>query len=185
MAQETTRGFEFLCLIPMFASYPSYPIGIMTDETVAKPVQISVGFGPQYIKDFSFESPHAPHIFGELQNQPQMGLDVNVMSRGFGNGTYESILHLRLETKISDKLAYIVELSYGGVFTLPDLPEEQTKVFLMVEAPRLLYPYARAIISNAVQEGGFPSISMQPIDFLSLYTSQRGSIVTETPEQSA
>jgi preprotein translocase subunit SecB len=147
--------------------------------------QISVGFGAQYIKDLSFESPNAPHIFNEIQTQPQMSLDVNVMSRGLGNGTFESVLKIKLESKIAEKTAFIVELAYGGLFSLPELPEEQTKLFLLVEAPRLLFPFARAIIANTVREGGFPTLAMQPIDFLSLYAAQRNNVGTMTPSGAA
>jgi preprotein translocase subunit SecB len=157
----------------------------MTDQTpttAAQPANVSIGLGAQYVKDFSFESPHAPQIFSEMQTQPQMMLDVNVLSRGIGGGTFESVLKIKLESKLGNHTAFIVELAYAGLFTLPELPEEQIKLFLLVEAPRLLFPFARAIISNAVREGGFPNIALQPIDFLSLYASQRnnvGAMMTE------
>jgi preprotein translocase subunit SecB len=157
----------------------------MTDQTLqapqngpAAPASIPVGLGAQYIKDFSFESPNAPQIFGALQNQPQLSIDVNVLSRGMGDGSYEAILKLKLESKLAGKTAFIAELSYAGLFGLPQLPEDQIKLFLLVEAPRMLYPFARAIIANAVREGGFPNIILQPIDFMALYASQRGNVGT-------
>jgi preprotein translocase subunit SecB len=156
----------------------------MTDEKTtppaSQPVNISIGLGAQYIKDFSFESPNAPHIFNEMQTQPQMMLDVNVLSRGLGGGTFESVLKIKLESKFSDKMAFIVELAYAGLFTLPELPEEQIKMFLLIEAPRLLFPFARAIIANTVREGGYPNIALQPIDFMSLYNAQKNSVGTMT-----
>ncbi len=148
----------------------------MTNDSPAPPlsVNIQVGMGAQYIKDFSFESPNVPQLLGAITAQPRMAMDVNVLSRSLGNGTFESVLKLRLETKIDDKTAFIAELAYAGLFTLPtNLPEEQTKLFLLIEAPRLLFPFARAIIANAVREGGFPHIIIQPIDFLSLYGNQQ------------
>jgi preprotein translocase subunit SecB len=161
----------------------------MSDETSSPPApqttNISIGLGAQYIKDFSFESPNAPHIFNEMQTQPRMSLDVNVLSRGFGNGTFESVLKIKLESKLGEKTAFVAELAYAGLFTLPELPEEQVKLFLLVEAPRLLFPFARAIIANAVREGGFPNIAMQPIDFMSLYGSQRDNVGTMTPSGAA
>jgi preprotein translocase subunit SecB len=159
----------------------------MTDQTSQdqSPQQISVGVGAQYIKDFSFESPNAPHIFNELQSQPKMTLDVNVMSRGLGGGTFESVLKIKLESKINDKTAFIAELAYAGLFSLPEMPEEQVKLFLLVEAPRLLFPFARAIIANAVREGGFPNIAMQPIDFMALYAAQRDNVSTMMPSGAA
>lgn len=151
----------------------------MTEQTPSAaphPSNVQIGLGAQYIKDFSFESPNAPAVFGDLQAQPQMTLDVNVLSRNLGNGAYESVLRIKLESKINDKVAFIADLSYAGVFSLPEIPDEQKKLFLLAEAPRLLFPYARAVIGNAVREGGFPNVALQPIDFLSLYASERGKV---------
>ncbi len=158
----------------------------MTEQPTPAPtspqaVNVQIGLGAQYIKDFSFESPGAPHIFAALQTPPQLSIDVNVMSRGGGDGSFESILKLKVEAKIADKVAFIAELAYGGLFVLPqNLPEEQIKLFLLVEAPRLLFPFARSIIANAVREGGFPGVTIQPIDFMSLYLSQRENIGSMT-----
>jgi preprotein translocase subunit SecB len=114
-----------------------------------------------------------------LQTQPQLAMDVDVMSRGIGDGTFESVLKLKVESKLGEKTAFIAELAYAGLFGLPaQLPEEQIKLFLMVEAPRLLFPFARSIIANAVREAGFPNIILQPIDFMSLYASQQGNVGT-------
>ena len=107
-------------------------------------------------------------------------MDVNVLSRGLGNATYEAVLKIKLESKLDNKTAFIAELSYAGLFVLPELEEEQIKLFLLVEAPRLLFPYARAIIANTVRESGFPNIVIQPIDFMSLYASQQSSVGTMT-----
>lgn len=151
----------------------------MTDQPPAftpPPSNIQIGLGAQYIKDFSFESPNAPQIFASLQMQPQMSMDVNVMSRGIGDRNFESVLKIKLESKLGDKTAFIAELSYAGLFVLPELTEDQIKLFLLVEAPRLLFPFARSIIANAVREGGFPNVAIQPIDFLSLYMSQRDKV---------
>lgn len=161
----------------------------MTEETSApdasKTVNVSIGIGAQYIKDFSFESPNTPMIFNELQTKPQMSLDVNVMSRGLGGGTFESVLKIKMESRLANKTAFIVELAYAGLFTLPELPEEQVKLFLLVEAPRLLFPFARAIISNAVREGGFPNVALQPMDFMSIYAAQQENVGTMAPEGAA
>ncbi|MDE2029319.1 MAG: protein-export chaperone SecB [Alphaproteobacteria bacterium] len=148
----------------------------MTDSPTT-PTQIQIGLGAQYIKDFSFENPNAPQIFAELQTQPQMSIDVDVMSRALGDGAFESVLRLKVAAKIGEKTAFIAELAYAGMFGLPQqLPEDQLKLFLLVEAPRLLFPFARAVISNAVREAGFPNIIIQPVDFLSLYAAQSGTV---------
>ncbi|MDD3029608.1 MAG: protein-export chaperone SecB [Alphaproteobacteria bacterium] len=158
----------------------------MTDTPEAqKPANIEIGLGSQYIKDFSFESPNAPQIFNELQAKPDMLMNVNVLSRGLGNGTFESVLNIKLEAKAGDKVAFLVELAYAGLFGLPELPEEQVKLFLLVEAPRLLFPFARAIVANAIREGGFPNVVIQPVDFMALYAAQRDKVGTMTPSGAA
>lgn len=149
-------------------------------------MNIPIGLGAQYVKDFSFENPNAPQILNEIQTQPQMSLDVNVLSRNMGGNLYESLLKIKLESKIGNKTGFIVELSYAGLFSLPaELAEEQIKMFLLVEAPRLLFPFARAIISGAVREGGFPNVTLQPIDFMALYAAQRDNVSTMKPQGAA
>ncbi|MDR3448808.1 MAG: protein-export chaperone SecB [Alphaproteobacteria bacterium] len=145
-------------------------------NSIPQPAQVQVGLGAQYIKDFSFESPNAPQVFASLQNQPQLNIDVNVLSRSLGEGAFEAVLQLKLDSKVGGKTAFIAELAYAGVFVLPQMPEEQLRMFLLVEAPRLLFPFARAILANAVREGGFPNLVIQPIDFLSLYAQQRNGV---------
>lgn len=153
----------------------------MTDSAPAthNPTQVQIGLGAQYIKDFSFENPNAPQIFNLLQTAPQLSMDVDVRSRGVGEAMFEAVLKIKVESKLGDKTAFIAELAYAGLFGLPDqLPEEQIKMFLLVEAPRLLFPFARAIIANAVRDAGYPNLVLQPVDFMSLYAAQRGDVST-------
>ncbi len=160
----------------------------MTTEIKNQPhtMNIQIGLGAQYVKDFSFENPNAPQILNEMNSQPQMSLDVNVLSRNLNENVYESVLKIKLESKIGEKTGFIVELSYAGIFSLPkELSEEQIKLFLLVEAPRLLFPFARAIVSNAVRDGGFPNVTLQPIDFTALYASQRDNVGTMKPQGAA
>jgi len=131
------------------------------------PFQVTVNV--QYVKDFSFESPNAPAIFAPSNVQPEIQMGVNVQARPVADNTYEALLMIKVEAKLEDKTAFIAELSYGGIFTLPALPEEQAKVFLFVEAPRLLFPFARSILAEAIRDGGFPQVLINPIDFYALY----------------
>lgn len=157
----------------------------MTETTPSQAPNIQIGIGAQYIKDFSFENPNAPAIFSDMNVQPQMGMDVNIQTRHLGNGSFESVLKIKLESKLNDKTAFIADLAYAGVFILPELPEDQIKLFLLIEAPRLLFPFARSIIANAIREGGFPNVALQPIDFLGLYTAQQGGVGTAKAEGTA
>jgi preprotein translocase subunit SecB len=142
------------------------------------PTQISIS--AQYVKDFSFESPNAPQIFAPQQSPPELNMGVNVRTRPLADHAHEVLLMLRLEAKLGGKTAFIAELAYGGVFMLPAVPEEQLKLLLLIECPRLLFPFARAILAEAVRDGGFPQILITPIDFTALYQANRNNIGTMT-----
>lgn len=153
----------------------------MSDTPSHAPIQespLQIGVNAQYIKDFSFESPNAPMIFAPTQANPEISMNVNVHTRGVAEHSFEVLLTLRLEAKLEARTAFIAELSYGGLFSLPSLPEEQLKIFLLIECPRLLFPFARAILMNAVREGGFPHIAVNPVDFAALYMANKDSLGT-------
>lgn len=126
----------------------------------------------QYIKDFSFEVPGAPAIFVELANgQPDLSVRVDLNAVPMGGNNFEVSLQLAVDAKVGDKMAFMVELTYGGLFTV-NVPEEHLQPVLLIEAPRLLFPFARAIISDATSNGGLPPLMLQPIDFAMLYRSR-------------
>lgn len=145
-------------------------------ETASSPAPIQITINGQYVKDFSFENPNAPEIFAPSQNSPQLDLGVNVQARPLADHVYEVLLVLKLAAKLEGKTAFISELSYGGVFTLPIMQDEQLKIFLFVEAPRMLFPFARNVVANAVREGGFPQVLINPIDFAGLYQANAGQL---------
>lgn len=149
----------------------------MTDTPSDNSVnQVQIMINSQYVKDFSFESPNAPNIFTPSAAAPNLNVGVNVQTRPMSENAHEVTLLMKLEATVNDKRAFIVELAYAGLFTLPKLPEEQLKYFLLVEAPRLLFPFTRSIISNIVQDGGFPQLLLNPIDFASLYQSSNAQL---------
>jgi preprotein translocase subunit SecB len=151
----------------------------MTTETTPpapEPAGMPVTVTAQYIKDFSFENPNAPQIFAPAPAAPEMTMAVNINTRGVGTNAYEVLLSLKVEAKLAGKTAFISELVYGGVFGLPALPEEQMRLFLLVEAPRILFPFARSILTNAVREGGFPHVMINPIDFYNLYLANKDKV---------
>jgi preprotein translocase subunit SecB len=143
-----------------------------------KPGSMQIGVGAQYIKDFSFESPNVPQIFAPTQSAPAIDMGVNVHTRNVGENTFEVLLALKMAATLESKTAFIAELSYGGIFVVPVLPDEQMKLFLLVEAPRLLFPFARSILATAVREGGFPQIVITPIDFMAIYMANKNNIGT-------
>jgi preprotein translocase subunit SecB len=141
-------------------------------QAVGMPITVQA----QYIKDLSFENPNAPHIFAPAQAGPDITMGVNVLTKNVGPNTYEVLLALKLDAKLQGKTAFISELVYGGVFTLPAIQEDQMRLFLLVEAPRLLFPFARNILTTAVRDGGFPQVSINPIDFYALYLANKDKV---------
>lgn len=124
----------------------------------------------QYVKDFSFENPNAPQSL--VAGQPQVELQVNVGARGLAENVFEVTLSLTATAKHDEQTAFITELVYAGVFTLTGVPEEHVHPMLMIECPRLLFPFARNIMADATREGGFPPLFLQPLDFIDLYRRQ-------------
>jgi preprotein translocase subunit SecB len=127
-----------------------------------------VGILAQYVKDLSFENPNAPAVY-QWQGQPQMDVQVNIGVTGVGQDVHEVVLKIEVEAKSEQGTAFRAETLYAGLFALRNIPEEQLQPFLLAEAPRLLFPFARQIISSAVTDGGFPPLLLDPIDFGGLY----------------
>lgn len=132
-----------------------------------------VGIIAQYVKDLSFENPNAPRSFQASQEQPRIDINVNVNARRAGDEVFEVELKIEASAKQGDMTTFIVELVYGGLFGLRNVPDEALEPFLVVEAPRILFPFARRIVADATRDGGFPPLLLEPIDFAALYLSQR------------
>ena len=130
--------------------------------------QPQVGILAQYVKDLSFENPNAPAVY-QWQGQPQMDVQVNIGVSGVGQDVHEVVLKIEVEAKGDQGVAFRVECLYAGLFALRNIPEEQLQPFLLAEAPRLLFPFARRIIADTVTDGGFPPLLLDPIDFAGLY----------------
>jgi len=148
---------------------PSSPIP--QDGQALPPLQLNV----QYTKDLSFEVPGAPEIYISLREQPRVDLTLDVQARPLQGGTnvFEVSLQIRADAKVQDQACFIAELSYCGVFTL-NVPEAQLEPVLLVECPRLLFPFARNILAEVTRDGGFPPVMLAPIDFVALWQSRRG-----------
>lgn len=128
----------------------------------------------QYIKDLSFENPNSPESLSNKNGLPQINVDVNVFVKPFTKKLYEVTLSINGRATKKDLKVFEVELSYAGLFTLPDinLKDGMEKKIMLIEAPQLLFPFARSIISNVTREGGFMPLIIQPIDFEILYVSR-------------
>jgi preprotein translocase subunit SecB len=123
----------------------------------------------QYTKDFSFENPNAPQSLMQQQAQPQIGIQINVNPRQLSGTDYEVELKLDGKAEHGGNILFAFDLNYAGVFRLTNIPQENLGPLLMIECPRLLFPYAREIISNAIANGGFPPLLLNPVDFVGLY----------------
>lgn len=125
----------------------------------------------QYVKDLSFEHPMAPRTF-TLNEAPQIGVNVGTQAQKISDTMFEVVLRILVEAKIGEENAFVADLHYGGLFTLANIPEEHMEPLLLVEAPRLLFPFARRIVADVTRDGGVPPLMLDPIDFVAQY--QRG-----------
>ncbi len=127
----------------------------------------------QYIKDLSFEIPGAPAIFGRITSEPEIEVQINVQPDDLGDGEFEVVLVIEARATVDDETAFVAELEYAGLFELnSSIPEEYIGSILLVECPRILFPFARNIIASATSESGMPPLMLQPIDFNAIVQAQ-------------
>lgn len=131
--------------------------------------QFPITVNAQYIKDFSFENPNAPRSLMTGAKPPNVEVNINVEARPLADDTYEVTLKVNAEAKTEEFSCFVVELAYACIITLQGFGEEQVQPVLMIEGPRLLFPFARQIIADATREGGFPPLLINPIDFAAMY----------------
>jgi len=123
----------------------------------------------QYIKDFSFENPNAPQSMMPSQEAPQIGIQINVNAAPLSDSEIEVVLKLDGKAEMAGKLMFRFDLEFGGVFRIRNVPQESLNAIVLIECPRLLFPFAREIIATAVRNGGFPPLLLDPVDFVALY----------------
>lgn len=123
----------------------------------------------QYLKDLSFENPNAPQSLGTQAQQPKIDISVNVNAKTLSQTDYEVELHLDAKALSSDSVVFQAELLYAGVFRLEHIPENMLHPIVLVECPRMLFPFARQILADATRNGGFPPLMLDPIDFANMY----------------
>ncbi|MFC0410255.1 protein-export chaperone SecB [Roseomonas elaeocarpi] len=147
------------------------------DAAPAAPLVVNM----QYVKDLSFEVPGAPEVFTQLREQPRIDIGLDVQARplppaeGGPSNVFEVSLQIRCDAKSGETTAFIAELVYCGIFTV-NVPEDTLEPVLLVECPRLLFPFARNVLADATREGGFMPVLLTPIDFVALWQSRRGGM---------
>jgi preprotein translocase subunit SecB len=139
----------------------------------------------QYVKDLSFENPRAPESLRPQESAPQIAISVNVQSRQRGEGEFEVDLSLNANAKIGEEVVFNVELVYGGLFTVQNVPQQHLHPFVNIECPRLLFPFARQVVADAVIRGGFPPLMVDPIDFVALYQQYIARLQQQIQQQQA
>ena len=135
----------------------------------------------QYVKDLSFENPNAPRSLQTQQAQPQINIQINVNAKPLADSDYEVELKIEGRAEVTSLLMFSFELLYAGVFRIVNVPQENLHAIVMIECPRLLFPFARELIATAVRNGAFPPLMIDPVDFVSLYRQK----MAETQAQSA
>jgi preprotein translocase subunit SecB len=133
--------------------------------------QPQIGLITQYVKDLSFENPNAPGVY-QWQNQPNIDVQFNIGADRLGDDLHEVQLKIEVKATTDAGTAFAVELVYAALFGMRNVPEDQVHPFLLAEAPRLLFPFARRVLADAVRDGGFPPLLLDPIDFGALYQQQ-------------
>ena len=123
----------------------------------------------QYVKDLSFENPNAPSVLMNETTQPDVEITVNVGAQLINENQYEVTLNLAAKASSDETALFLVDLTYAGIVTPEGASNDEINPLIMIEAPRLLFPFARAIISDATRDGGFMPLNIQPVDFVAVY----------------
>jgi len=137
--------------------------------------QPQIGLIAQYVKDLSFENPNSPAVY-QWQEQPQIDINFNISNNQIADDVYEVALKVTAKAVADQGTAFAAELVFAGLFGIRNVPQDQMRPFLYAEAPRLLFPFARRVLADAVQDGGFPPLMLDPIDFGALYLQQQAQI---------
>lgn len=138
----------------------------------AQPDATPIAINAQYIKDLSFEVPSSPAIFADLATtQPEIGVNIEVNVNPVQESVFEVVIQINAECRVNHKAAFICELAYAGIFTINVAPEHQ-QIVLLIECPRLLFPFARNILADVTRDGGFPPLMLSPVDFVAMYQNQ-------------
>ncbi len=132
----------------------------------------------QYIKDLSFENPRAPQSLIQPAAQPEVAINVDVQGRNLGPEVFEVTLKINVTARAQDEPVFLVELAYAAVVTIKNATDAALPALVLVETPRIIFPFARAVVANATRDGGFPPLMINPIDFAELLRRQQTQTTT-------
>ena len=153
----------------------------MSEEngTAAEAQAPSMNVLVQYVKDLSFENPNAPNSLAPQQVQPQIEINVNVGAQPLSATEFEVELKLEAKAMLGENVMFNAELLYAGLFRIQNVPEEHLHPFVLIECPRMLFPFARQVLADATRNGGFPPLMLDPIDFVALYQQNAARAAAE------
>jgi preprotein translocase subunit SecB len=137
----------------------------------------------QYIKDLSFENPNAPASILTAASMPKFDVNINVGVNRLPEDIYGVDMTLKAKALRDDNVLFNVELVYGGAFLVKNIPDQQLAPLLMIESPRLLFPFARQILASISQQGGFPPLMMEPVDFAAIYRNNLAALAKAQQEK--
>jgi preprotein translocase subunit SecB len=140
--------------------------------TQASPAQPRLQILTQYARDLSFENIAAQKGVNSPETQPEISVKVNVEATSRAEDRFEVVIKLNVQSAINGAPIFLVELDYAGLFLIQNVPQDQMHPLMMIECPRLIFPFARRIISDVTRDGGFPPLNLEPIDFLGLYRAE-------------
>jgi preprotein translocase subunit SecB len=143
------------------------------ENGAAPPPPPGVRILTQFIRDLSFESPHAPESLRPSPTQPQVDLGVELNARARPDGLYDVELKMTARAQRESETVFHIELLYAGLFQITGIPEADMEPVLMIECPRYLFPFARRIVADLTGEGGFPAFMLEPLDFAGIYASRK------------
>jgi len=143
---------------------------------------VSLEINLQYIKDLSFENPNPLTFLSKKNPQFETQIGVDVQPKQLGDDYYEVILVIRIKVQNDDKDVYLLDLQYSSIFNISNASEELLRLLLLVECPRQIFPFARAVVSRVTQESGFPPLDLKPINFLELLKQKLKSQETGSTE---
>jgi preprotein translocase subunit SecB len=133
-----------------------------------EPKQVQLVVNAQYVKDLSFENPRAPQSLIQQKGPPDVSLDVDVKARNLAPELFEVLLTISAEAKLEGETVFMVQLTYGAVVTAKNATPEMMPSMILIETPRLIFPFARNVVAEATRDGGFPPLLINPIDFAEL-----------------
>ncbi|HVY59518.1 MAG TPA: protein-export chaperone SecB [Xanthobacteraceae bacterium] len=139
----------------------------------------------QYIKDFSFENPNAPQSLMPKDQQPAINIQINVNAKPIAESDVEVELKLEGRAEAAGSLLFSFDLLFAGVFRLQNIPQQDVGPIVMIECPRLLFPFAREIVAANVRNGGFPPLLLDPVDFVALYRQKMNEMQPQQAPVSA